>query len=250
MTEFVREVEEEYRKARVAALWRRFGPLAIVLFVLVLAGVGVWQFLEFRAAQRAEASALGFERALSALDAGEPDAIAGLKPIAEDAGNAYAPLARMRLAAETGKTDRAAGAAAFDAIAADEAVEANLRDVARLRAALLLADQATLDEMLARIGRFADPASPWRAAAREILGLTAYRVGDVDRAAGWFQDIALDADAPAGLRRRAETLAEIVRGAGGLAPSREASPSPAPQMPVPQSPAPAPAAPAAAPAGN
>ena len=47
------------------------------------------------------------------------------------------------------------------------------------RAALILVNTASVDELKTRIGDLADPTSGWRHSAREILGLAAYRNGDL-----------------------------------------------------------------------
>ncbi|WP_204279640.1 hypothetical protein, partial [Serratia marcescens] len=59
-----------------------------------------------------------------------------------DGPSGYRLLSRFRSAAEAGKRDPAAGAAEFDGLAGDSKVPDGLRDLARLRAALLRLDAA------------------------------------------------------------------------------------------------------------
>ncbi len=66
--------------------------------------------------------------------------------------------------------------------------------------------------MVKRLGDMAEPGNPWRNSARELLGLAAYRAGDFSKAVAWFQDIALDPQAPESLRVRAEMIIELARG--------------------------------------
>ncbi len=60
----------------------------------------------------------------------------------------------------------AEGVKAYDAVAADSAVEAELRSAARIRAAYLLVDTASLDELTKRVADLAVPGNAWRNSAR------------------------------------------------------------------------------------
>ncbi|HRQ81072.1 MAG TPA: hypothetical protein PKZ97_08130, partial [Azospirillaceae bacterium] len=51
------------------------------------------------------------------------------------------------------------------------------------------------------------PANPWRFQAKELAGVLAARAGDRAKAQSYFQQLADDAQAPAGVRARATDLA-------------------------------------------
>jgi hypothetical protein len=162
----------------------------------------------------AQQAAVTFEAALRQANEGKSEeAMKAFAALSAEASNPYAVIARMRAAGETAKTDIAAGVAAFDALAADVSVDGELRQSARIRAAMLLVDTITLDEMVKRVGDMATPANTWRNSARELLGLAAYRAGDFTKAAAYFQDVALDPQAPEAMRSRAEMIIELARGA-------------------------------------
>ncbi|MFD0938250.1 tetratricopeptide repeat protein, partial [Methylobacterium trifolii] len=51
--EFIREVNEDYRRDKVAEIWRRYSGVFIALAILVVGGVGGWRY--WQSAQRAAA---------------------------------------------------------------------------------------------------------------------------------------------------------------------------------------------------
>jgi hypothetical protein len=214
MTEFSREVDDEYRRAQIAAIFKKYGNLIIGVLLLIIVGVGGWQFLEWRQTKAAQASAVAFEKAtvLSGEAKGD-DAEKALALIAADATSPYATLAKLRAAAEIAKRDGAEGVKAYDAIIADSTAALEWKTVARIRAGYLLVDTASLDELTKRVGDLAEPAGIWRHSAREILGLVAYRTGDLEKSAQYFQAIATDPAAPESMTSRAAVIVELVRGA-------------------------------------
>ncbi len=213
MTEFSREVDDEYRRDQVAAIFKKYGNAIVGVLLIIVVGIGGWQFLQWRQLKAAQASAVAYEAALKlSAEAKGTEAETALGAIAGDAASPYADLAKLRQAAEMAKRDPVAGGKVFDAIAADASVELELKNAARIRAAYLLVDTATLEELTKRVGDLAVADGAWRSSAREILGLAAFKAGDIEKAAQFFQDIAVDATAPASMKARAEVIVELVRG--------------------------------------
>ena len=210
---FIREVDEEHRRHQAAQIWRRFGGLIVGLALLVIASVGGWRYWQHAETQRAQGAAARFEEAVRLSRESKPDeAEAALRTLAGDAPDGYRLLARLRLAGETGIKDPDAGAKAYDALAADAAVPATLQDLARLRAALLRLNATEAAAGNPDLERIAAAGNPWRHTAREVLGLAALRRGDLDAAGRWFDQIAADREAPAGLRSRLEIYTALVAG--------------------------------------
>ena len=125
---------------------------------------------------------------------------------------------RLVLAAEQGKSDPDAGVKAYDALVADGSLPRLLRDIARLRAALLLADTASPADLKTRLDPLLAQGNAFAGNARELLGLSALKAGDYEAAGKWFDAIITDRDAPASLRQRADLLLAIVR-AGPVKPA-------------------------------
>lgn len=210
--EFIREVDEEYRRDRIAEIWRRYSGLIVAVAVLLVAAVGGWRYWQHLERSRAEAAAARYQEALRLDQDGKGDEAAqALRGLTADAAAGYRLLARFRLAAEQGQSNAEEGAKAFDALAADGSVPAVLQDLARLRAAMLRMDT---DAAAAHAGleRLATPTNAWRHTAREMLGLAALKKGDYDGAGRRFDEIAADRETPPSLRSRLEIYAALVAG--------------------------------------
>jgi hypothetical protein len=213
MSEFSREVDEEYRRAQIAGIFKKYGNIIIGVLLLVVLGVGGWQFLQWRQKAAAETGAVAFENALKlSSEDKRAETETALAALAGDLSNPYSVLARLRQAGEIAKRDVAEGVKAYDAVAADQAVELELRNAARIRAAYLLVDTANVDDMTKRVADLAVPAGTWRNSARELLGLAHYKAGDFEKASPFFQEIATDLAAPQSMKSRADVIIEILRG--------------------------------------
>lgn len=235
----LREVDEELRGDRMRALWKRFGPyiigaaVAIVLVVAVNEGWSWWQNSnaarssdQFYAALRlAEGSDVATAQA--ALD----------KVIAEGSGG-YPTLAHFRkagLLAKDGKTAEAV--AAYDALATAE-TNPRIRELALVLGAYLLVDGGDVAAVQQRVVGLLTPENPMRNAAREALGLTQYKAGDVNAALATFEQIVADPQASQDLLERirmyvgqlvsegavSATEAAEAAPATGAAPATEAAP--------------------------
>ncbi len=103
MTEFSREVDEEYRRAQIAAIFKKYGNIIIGALLVIIVGVGGWQFLEWRKTMAAQASAVAFQAAieLSGDPAKAADAEKAFAAVAADSASPYAPLAKLRAAARS-----------------------------------------------------------------------------------------------------------------------------------------------------
>ncbi|MGJ3264032.1 MAG: tetratricopeptide repeat protein [Salinarimonas sp.] len=210
MDQFTREVDEEYRRAQMAALWKRYGALVVSVLVVVVVGVAGFTWWEARQQQNAEDVTLALYEASSLVEQGRADeARTLLSGVAEEAPGAAGALAQLRLAALAADTDLAEGIAAYEAIAGDSAAPAVLRDLARLRAALLQIDSAP-DTALPVLQSLAAGEGALRHTAREHLGLAALRRGEYDAAGEWFDRIAVDPQTPGALRQRLAVYSALV----------------------------------------
>ena len=215
---FIREVNDELRSDQMRAVWRRFGRILIgcaVLIVLATIGKVAYDYWS-----EAEASASG-DKFLAALTLAKDDkneeALAALTELEKDGHGAYPVLARMRAASLMAETDNVEGAvSAFLAISKDGSVPQALRDAARLRAAFLLIDTGSYEQVAAEAEQLATPQNALRHSAREVLGLSAYKQGDFARAKEWFEAIAADQQSPRNLANRAQMLLDLIAASGKL----------------------------------
>ena len=212
--EFIREVDEEYRRDKIAQIWQRYNGIIVGVIVLVVASVGGWRFWQHMQETRAQEAATRYEEALrlSSEDKGQEAQAAFETVLKEDGGTGYAMLARFRLAGELGRQNAENGASAFDALAADASVPALWKDLARLRAAWLRLDTAEAAALRQAVEPLAVPTNAWRHSARELLGLSGLKAGDMDYAGRWFDQIAADRETPAALRQRLAVYTALVAG--------------------------------------
>ncbi|NEU11636.1 tetratricopeptide repeat protein [Methylobacterium sp. BTF04] len=230
--EFIREVNEDYRRDQVAEIWRRYSGLIIAVAVLVVAGIGGWRYWQHDQLVRAQAASEQFESANKlARDGKTTEADKAFEAIEADGPAGYRLLARFRSAAETAKRDEKAGAAEYDALANDTKISDGLRDLARLRSALLRLDGPEPDAALATLQGLAAPNGAFRHTAREMLGLVALKRGDFDGAGRWFEQINADPQAPQNLRQRIEVYEALVAG-GPVTVTAAAPAAPAAPLPV------------------
>ncbi len=204
-----REVDEEVRQDEYKKLWDRHGrkiTVVAVLIVALVAGYQGWKAYQLKQAE--DAGTIYFDALRKANEGKTDDALAALAAV-NHAG--FGQLARLRegiLLAAKGETDKAV--AALDAFAADSANDPALADVARIRAGYALVDTAKPDELLTRLGRYDNDKSIWRNEAREIFGLTAWRVKDYTMADRYFKAIQDDKDASQAMRERAAMMSQLI----------------------------------------
>ncbi|MEZ0170500.1 tetratricopeptide repeat protein [Microvirga sp. TS319] len=211
--EFIREVDEEYRRDQMAKIWQRYSGLIIAAVILIVGGVGGWRYWEHVQETRAQAASARYEDAVKLSGENKPqEAEAALEALAKEGDTGYGLLAQFRLAAERGQQNAEQGAAAYDALANDSAVPALWRDLARLRAAWLRLDTADPAQLRKTVEPMAAPASAWRHSARELLGLSGLKAGDMDYAGRWFDQIAADRETPPALRQRLAVYTALVAG--------------------------------------
>lgn len=213
---FFREVNEELRSDRAKELWRRYGGLLIGAAVLIVLATAGWRGYEYWSATQASKSGDQFLAALTLAQQGKNDeALKALDQLEKTGYGEYAVLARMRAATVLAdKGDAKAAVKAFDAVAADTQVPSAIRDVAELRAAYLLVDIGSYDDVAKRAEPLSADGNPFRHSAREALGLAAWKKGDTSDAAKLFSQIVNDGGAPNNLRQRAEIMLGLLRAAG------------------------------------
>jgi hypothetical protein len=221
MSDIFKEVDEDIRREQLKKLWDRYGIYVIALAVLIVVGTAGYRGWEYWQQRQAEASGDRFVAAIRLSEDGQhEEAIAALEAIKADASGGYPALAGFRIATEKAAAGDQAGAVSeYETIASSNSPEL-IRTLARLRAALLLADTASLADLQDRIGDLAATGNPWRHTARELLGLAAWRTNDLDTARDYFVQIADDQDTPQDMRQRSQLMLAVID-------ARQAAPPPA-----------------------
>jgi hypothetical protein len=211
---FFREVDEAVRQDRYKALWDKYGVHVLVLAVLIVAGVAGYKFWSNWQEKKAQDAGAQFTDALSLDDRAEKDKAQGIfQSLADNGPAGYRVLSRFQLAAaesRAGSTDKAV--ADYDALASDAQVDKILQGLATLQAAMLRIDKADYAEMERRLKGLADSDSAWRFSARELLGMSSYRLNDMREAEKQFSALLADPGTPPNLRDRADMMLALIVG--------------------------------------
>lgn len=215
MADIFHEVDEEVRRERLQKLWERYSIYIIAGAVLIVAGIGAWRGYEYWEAKKAAAAGAAFESALTLSEAGKySEAEAAFAKIGTDAPAGYRTLARFRAAAELSHVKAAEAIKAYADLAADSSLSATLRDLAAVRAGMLMVDGASLADMRGRLDVAAEPGRTFRHSARELLALSAWRNHDFTAARRYLDMIASDGETPPGARARANILSALIAADG------------------------------------
>lgn len=213
---FIAEVNAEFRQEKVLAFWRRYGFSIIgaaLLFILMMIIYQIYHHVQIK-----KASYVGdaFVKSLDFADTRHFDkAIKQLENVKDSHFGGYPFLARLREASllmEQG--DFIKSVEIFDSVAADEKAPQILRKVAKIRAAYLLIDSGTLDDVKKRVKDMASDIDPMRMSAREALGLAAYKAGKIDEAVGYFKKISEEGTPRSKVTDRARMMLELMQAEG------------------------------------
>ena len=211
---FLREVDEAVRHDQYKKLWDRYGVVALGAAALIVVGVAGYKGWSYWQEKRAQDAGAKFTQALLMEDGADAaKAREMLTALAESGPEGYRVLARFQLAAaeaKAGDIDKAV--ADYDALAIDPGVDPILQGHATLQAAALLLDKADYAEMERRLKGLVDSNSAWRFSARELLGLSAYRLNNMREAERQFSALIGDQGTPPNLRERADMMLALIVG--------------------------------------
>lgn len=226
---FLREVDDELRREQLRHLWDKYGLFLVGGVVALLAGVWGYTYMQGRRAAAAELHGAQFETAMRLVRDGKPDeAVPAFTELAKTAAPGYQGLAQLRVAGIHAKAGRITEAVAtFDAVAKEASVDQIVREFAGVQAANLLLATADYAEIERRLAPLTADKAPWRAAARETLGLAAFKAGKLDEARKHFELLLVDRNAPPGLNERVQLMLAVITDADA-AKATPAPPAPAP----------------------
>ena len=211
---FLREVDEAVRHDQYKKLWDRYGVVALGAAALIVVGVAGYKGWSYWQEKRAQDAGAKFSQALLMEDGADAaKAREMLTALAESGPEGYRVLARFQLAAaETQAGDIDKAVADYDALAIDPGVDPILQGHATLQAAALLLDKADYAQMERRLKGLVDSNSAWRFSARELLGLSAYRLNNMREAERQFSALIGDQGTPPNLRERADMMLALIVG--------------------------------------
>ena len=206
---FLREVDEELRRDKVAAAARRWGFIAIVAVVAGLLAFGGWLYWQHRQSQAAGIEGEQLQAAYDQLQAGRPaPALATLARSDRDGYRALALLAQAD--ALIAKNDTKGAAAKFAAVAGDASLGQPFRDLATVRRTALEFDTLPPQQVVERLRPLAVTGNPWFGSAGEMTAIAHLRQNRRDLAGRLFGQIAKADDVPASIRQRAVQMAGLL----------------------------------------
>ena len=212
--DFFREVDEAVRQDKYKALLDRYGIYAVFAAGLFVAGVAGYKGWTYWQESQAQAAGTEFGTALALQDSGDAaKAQDAFTALAEKGPVGYRVLARFQLASaevQTGDKDKAV--ALYDALATDGDTDTIFKGLATIQAATLRLDTADYAEMERRLKGLIDQGSPWSYSARELLGLSAYRLNNMPEAEKQFSALIADQGTPSNLRERADVMLALIVG--------------------------------------
>ncbi|KXV47805.1 hypothetical protein AD936_10730 [Gluconobacter japonicus] len=223
--DFITEVNEEIRLQRLRAAARRWGAVVAGVVVVGAIGGGVWEWqTHARKAAQGAASARYFTALETLADPKHDKSVtqqaeATFQDLADHGPAGVRTYAALRLAdLKMQDHDTASALKAWNSVASDSAAEPALKDLARYM--VLNAQTNTADPKTLRPGYegLAQNGGAWGALAQEGLvgldlrsGATAEQQKEAQRL---LTQISGNADAPEGVRARAQALLETFGDAG------------------------------------
>lgn len=211
---FIEEVTEEVRRDRLYGYLHRYGWIAALLIVLIVAGAG---FNEYRRAQaEAKAQALG-DAMLAALaendDAKRATALGAIEAGSPE-GKAILAFLTAGIQAEAGNGEQAADIIASVADTAD--LPLIYRQVASFKSLIVQSDTLDVETRRAGFEALAVPGVSLRVFAEEQLALLDIQANNSNAAIERFRMIIEDAESTPGLQRRALQAIVALGGSAAL----------------------------------
>lgn len=198
---FIDEVNEEVRRDRLFAFFRKWAWLAILVVVIVVGGAA---WFEYQRTQRTAAAEAFGDSLIAALEQAEPEArVSALEAITPPTPEGAVLLALLAAGEVAEAEDREAAAARLRATADAADLSPRYRDLALLKAHLLHPDP---DQARLVLGVLAEPGAPYSALAEEQLALLDIAEGDLEAGIERLRRLEVAATATPALQQRAGQL--------------------------------------------
>ena len=211
MVDFISEVEEELRKDDYNKFLRKYGPLIVGLLIGVVAVVAFLEYRDYRVERTARAAATSYLEADTLLQDGQPaQARAAFLALADVAPDGYAGLSLMRAAIIADSEGNPGEAVRLYDLAADRLDIDRHSDLARLKAAYVLANQEQWSDVRQRADRIAGEGAPYEYLARELVATADLNTDNTDEARRGFRYLATVPGVPATVARRAEQAVTLM----------------------------------------
>jgi len=208
---FVTEVDESLRQDRMLSFAKRYGPMLIGAFLVVLAGVAGWQWWQRHQVSEARDHAAEYAAAQNLAREGNLDqAKTEFQRLTGEGPEVYRVMARMEHAAVLEVQGDLEGALTEFDQAAEEAKDPVMKETAQLRAAYIVADTQDFAALQRRLSPLLDSDSRLSYLARELLAIEAWENGQTTLARDQLENLTLAFDAPEAVRQRAQVALAVI----------------------------------------
>ncbi len=204
MTDIFEEVDESLRQDTVLTWWKRALPFLIAAGILILAGVGGYEFMRWQRSQEIDKQSLVFDTATAALEKKDlQGAKTAFSQLATGKGGFASLSSHMLAGIEKDLTsDRAAIEQQLAAAAkGDNGV---MGDLALLKLAYAKADAADLAEVEKSVAPLIAKGGYAGALGRELVAAKALATGQVERARTEYQALSFEIEAPQAMKIRVQ----------------------------------------------
>jgi hypothetical protein len=206
VADIFQEVEEDLRRDKALAFWKKYQNHilgAVIIVIAVAVGISGWRWYR---QHQIETNGTAYLQAMQTLEHDPKAAGPQFDAIAKSSGG-FAVLARFQqanLALKDG--DKAKAATLFQAIAGDRSVDKSMKDMAAILAGLTLLDLGKPDDAAKLVAPLTGDNQPYRFSALEIQGQAAFAAGDKTKAKEIFtqlKQLGQLPNAPQGVTERA-----------------------------------------------
>ncbi|MEM7570569.1 MAG: tetratricopeptide repeat protein [Pseudomonadota bacterium] len=208
MSEFLREVDEDYRRDQLLNVWRKYGWMLLLGAGLIILGVAGYTYYDRAKQEALEEQATQFMVAqryiIAERDAeGVSELEAMLDGKVSPGYRAIANLTRAQLLEKQGK--RSEALAAYEAISKDATIPASMRSLGLLSFIGLNHSNRTASEIETALAPLLD-SGEFQYTAEELIAAAYLREGNTEQALPFLRRIRQAEEAPSTLRARAQTL--------------------------------------------
>jgi hypothetical protein len=211
---FFREVDEELRSDRMQEIWKRYGKVIIGIAVAVVVLTAAYRGYIYYKTQQAQAAGDVFITASHLLEEGKSEeGTKMLEELVATGSDQYPFLADMRIAAQLVRDGKFEEAATRYKAVVEGSTELQFKDVARIRGGYAYLDAEKYDQASAMVATLSKTGEPYRHNAREVLGLAAWKSGDMKAAEDFFLSIIEDEGANTSIKQRSEIMLDLIAAA-------------------------------------
>ena len=183
MVDVFEQVEEDLRSDRYKRMARTWLPIGAGLLVVALVAALSWWGWQSYVTNQADKASAAYDRGMEALQATNPSgAEAAFTEAAKSGNGAYKALALMQQAGIAVSANKTQDAVKLFDDAAKAAGDPIIADAAAIKAAFLLMDTATLEDIQKRLEPLAADKRPLHAFAQEALALARLQHGKTKEA--------------------------------------------------------------------